>query len=93
MMISAFRLHLIRPAHSLPISYKFVGPSNSVSNLRPVLSTPLRNHHPYSLEEFQGDARDANLHLKLQKQQLDSFNHDFWVDVCLPYFDIRKNEV
>jgi len=66
---------------------EFIGPPDPVSNLRPVLYTnpppepapTLR--HPYSLGEFSGGAQDDDLQWRLQRQQLDAFNHSFWTDV------------
>ena len=64
-----------------------IGPPDPVSNLRPVLytdptsSTPPNLPHPYSLQEFAGRTQDQGLQWRLQRQQLDAFNHSFWTDV------------
>lgn len=61
-----------------------VGPSHPVSNLRPVIyddalpAPSPKPGHPYSLSEFRG-VRDYQW--KLQRQQLDTFNHVFWAEV------------
>lgn len=79
-----------------------VGPSDPLSNLRPVIYTdspspspspPAVRRHPYSLTEFRlrtkaPGAREAGsgaelalaYRWRLQKQQLDAFNHAFWAD-------------
>lgn len=71
-----------------------VGPSDPVSHMRPILyddpPLPRRREttHPYSLREFNGDARDDqdfDLLWRMQRQELDRFNHNFWVDVCPHY--------
>lgn len=69
-----------------------VGPPDPISNLRPVIydDAPLSppTSHPYSLKEFTGDTREYQW--KVQRQELDSMNHQFWADVrrlCL--FDIH----
>lgn len=65
-----------------------VGPSHPLSNLRPVIYDDAlpkpspKPGHPYSLSEFRG-VRDYQW--KLQRQQLDSFNHVFWAEVCSKY--------
>ncbi|KAI0065381.1 hypothetical protein BV25DRAFT_1798454 [Artomyces pyxidatus] len=58
-----------------------VGPPDPISNIRPILyDDPLPDspRHPYSLSEFRGDTRDYQW--KLQRQQLDAWNHAFWTD-------------
>ncbi|KII88447.1 hypothetical protein PLICRDRAFT_111186 [Plicaturopsis crispa FD-325 SS-3] len=66
-----------------------VGPSDPVSHMRPILyddpPLPRRREttHPYSLREFNGDARDDqdfDLLWRMQRQELDRFNHNFWAD-------------
>lgn len=36
--------------------------------------------HPYSLKEFTGDTREYQW--KMQRQEIDEFNHKFWNEVC-----------
>lgn len=60
-----------------------VGPPDPVSNLRPVIYDDLpvqstNTIHPYSLKEFTGDPREYQW--KVQRQQLDAYNHKFWAD-------------
>jgi hypothetical protein len=43
-----------------------------------VTSEPLR--HPYSLNEFGDDSDTLEYQWKLQRQQLDAFNDNFWRD-------------
>ncbi|ETW85860.1 hypothetical protein HETIRDRAFT_243182, partial [Heterobasidion irregulare TC 32-1] len=90
------------PVHDL------IGPSDPLSNLRPVIYTdgpssssssspspspPAIRRHPYSLTEFRlrtkapgarevGPGAEPALayRWRLQKQQLDAFNHAFWAD-------------
>jgi Apoptogenic protein 1 len=81
--------------HSSVCAKHLVGPPDPLSNFRPVIyddySSPSSSslltqsnnskslQHPYSLEEFSGDVRDYQW--KLQRQQLDAFDHLFWSDV------------
>ncbi|TFY72649.1 hypothetical protein EVG20_g324 [Dentipellis fragilis] len=59
-------------------------PPDAISNLRPILyddPVPLSSEelrHPYSLSEFRGDPGEYQW--KLQRQQLDAWNHAFWTD-------------
>ncbi|KAL1944478.1 hypothetical protein VTO73DRAFT_2908 [Trametes versicolor] len=59
-----------------------VGPIDPVSHLRPIIyddaPPPARERHPYSLGEFSGDTREYQW--KMQRQELDAFNHAFWLD-------------
>ena len=51
----------------------------------PPSSPPVLMRHPYSLSEFvtgsQNHIGELELQFKLQRQQLDSFHHNFWLDV------------
>ncbi|KAF8654107.1 hypothetical protein AX16_003640 [Volvariella volvacea WC 439] len=81
-----------RPLHSTAVSRKLVGPIDPVSNLRPVIydNVPAserskRRAHPYSLTEFtlqsyEAVAGENELQLKLQQEQLDALDQQFWVD-------------
>ena len=70
-----------------------VGPPDPVSNLRPVIYDdapplpPSEVRHPYSLREFKGDTREYQW--KIQRQELDAFNHAFWTDVRNTYVSPR----
>jgi len=80
--------------HSTAYARHLVGPIDPISNLRPVIyeddpSLSSRSptaqssdnehlQHPYSLKEFTGDINDYQW--KLQRQQLDAFDHLFWSD-------------
>ncbi|KAJ3779260.1 hypothetical protein FB446DRAFT_613250, partial [Lentinula raphanica] len=68
-----------------------VGPPDPISHLRPIiyddvtpLSSPAVINHPYSLHEFDPEpARNSNayeMQWKLQRQQLDDFSQNFWLD-------------
>jgi hypothetical protein len=83
----ALRVRPLRLLHSSARSCNLVGPPDPVSNLRPVLYTDLPSsprpklRHPYSLTEFAGGKQDDDLQWRLQRLQLDAFNHNFWTDV------------
>lgn len=91
--MNVLRLHkttLPRPSYLRQIHASYackdiVGPPDRVSNLRPVIyddapvPPPDGVRHPYSLREFTGDTREY--HWKMQRQQLDAYNHEFWSDV------------
>jgi len=82
--------------HSTVCAKHLVGPVDPISNIRPIIydddptpsassssfATQSQNNgcllHPYSLKEFSGDIRDYQW--KLQRQQLDAFDHLFWSD-------------
>lgn len=82
-----------RIIHTKPTSKRceLVGPPDPVSHLRPVIYDephvsiePKRLPHPYSLSEFnsaESPSEDLELQYKLQRQQLDAFNHQFWLEV------------
>ncbi|THU89519.1 hypothetical protein K435DRAFT_286283 [Dendrothele bispora CBS 962.96] len=76
---------------SKPCSKVLVGPPDPISHLRPVIyddvpkpSPPSLRHHPYSLSEFDPEPErnqsPYELHWKLQRQQLDDLNQNFWLD-------------
>ena len=71
--------------HSSICTRNLVGPPDPVSNLRPVIyddappPPPSDVRHPYSLGEFTGDTREYQW--KMQRQELDAFNHSYWTDV------------
>ena len=77
----------LRHLHTTARAYNLIGPSDPVSNLRPVVygdappAATQKLNHPYSLREFTGSAKDYDLQWKIQRQQLDAFNHAFWTDV------------
>lgn len=78
------RLHA-RQFHASALRAHLVGPPDPISNLRPVVydddepRTRTDVTHPYSLREFKGDTREYQW--KMQRQQLDAYNHAFWKDV------------
>lgn len=59
----------------------------------PAASPPTLLRHPYSLTEFQ-DARsrpvDLELQFKLQRQQLDTFHENFWLDNNIRYYAAKE---
>lgn len=82
----------IRLLHASVQSCNLIGPPDPISHIRPIIydDSPLPHpptllHHPYSLSEFlpgfPGRTATCELQWKLQRQQLDDFNHNFWIDV------------
>ncbi|KAI0705813.1 hypothetical protein BC835DRAFT_1403653 [Cytidiella melzeri] len=73
-----------RAFHISAVRRDLVGPPDPISNLRPVVYDdapplpPTEVRHPYSLREFRGDTREYQW--KIQRQELDAFNHAFWTD-------------
>lgn len=78
--------HGSRPCHDL------VAPPHPVSHFRPIIygdassqPPPTYLRHPYSLSEFTtgtgSTLGDHELQFLLQRQQLDTFHHSFWLDV------------
>ncbi|EPS98567.1 hypothetical protein FOMPIDRAFT_1148676 [Fomitopsis schrenkii] len=86
----------VRHLHASLVRRHLVGPSDPVSNLRPVIyDDAVPEHrtdltHPYSLREFGGDTREYQW--KMQRQQLDAYNHVFWTD-CNLRFGAAKQAV
>ncbi|THH17814.1 hypothetical protein EW146_g3081 [Bondarzewia mesenterica] len=75
----------LRALHTSTPLRNRIGPPDPISNLRPILyddppptTPPAEPRHPYSLSEFRGDVREYQW--KLQRQQLDEYNHAFWTD-------------
>ncbi|KAI0374940.1 hypothetical protein BV20DRAFT_935221 [Pilatotrama ljubarskyi] len=74
----------LRAFHTSISRSHLVGPPDPVSHLRPVIYDDAppppapRVRHPYSLTEFTGDTREYQW--KMQRQDLDAFNHAFWLD-------------
>jgi len=89
-------LRSLRLLHSSPRTCDYVAPPDPISNIRPILyddptpvtSEPLR--HPYSLNEFRDDSDTLEYQWKLQRQQLDAFNDNFWRD-SNTRFEVAKN--
>ncbi|KZT70170.1 hypothetical protein DAEQUDRAFT_668154 [Daedalea quercina L-15889] len=79
----------IRRLHASLVRGHLVGPSDAISNLRPVIyddAVPEPRTdvtHPYSLREFAGDTREYQW--KMQRQQLDAYNHVFWTNSNLRF--------
>jgi hypothetical protein len=82
--------------HASVCAAHLVAPPDAVSHMRPIVyhdfpdslgpSPPTLLSHPYSLSEFSNTsgndpAADLQLQFHLQRQQLDAFNHNFWLDV------------
>jgi hypothetical protein len=88
----------VRWIHASSRACNLVALPDPISHMRPIIyddaplvSPPSRIRHPYSLSEFavgvQNEAADSELQYKLQRQQLDAFHHNFWLDVSfLTYF-------
>lgn len=90
--------YAVCPFSSTPRSCLLVSPPDPISNIRHVIydeGTATRegvkegfSKHPYSLSEFSQDSFDSatgqnELQLKLQRQQLDTLDQQFWTDVCI----------
>ena len=77
----------VRHLHASLVRRHLVGPPDPISNLRPVIyDDAVPEHrtdvtHPYSLREFGGDTREYQW--KMQRQELDAHNHQFWKEVCV----------
>lgn len=80
-------LRSLRLLHSSVRTCDYVAPPDPISNIRPILyDDPARVtveplQHPYSLNEFRDDSDTLEYQWKLQRQQLDAFNDNFWRDV------------
>jgi len=88
-------LRSLRLLHSSARTCDYVAPPDPISHIRPILyddpapvtSEPLR--HPYSLNEFRDDSDTLEYQWKLQRQQLDAFNDNFWRDSNMR-FEVAK---
>ncbi|KAF8798053.1 hypothetical protein BYT27DRAFT_6916763 [Phlegmacium glaucopus] len=87
--------HGSRPRHDL------VAPPHPVSHFRPIIygdassqPPPTYLRHPYSLSEFTigtGSALgDHELQFLLQRQQLDTFHHSFWLDSNTRFYTAKE---
>jgi len=85
-----------------PVARVLVGPPDRVSHIRPVqyddgirptasgdAPTTSAKTHPYSLEEFSGDI--VEYRWRLERQQLDEFNHHFWADNNTRYAEAKES--
>ncbi|TEB36358.1 hypothetical protein FA13DRAFT_1613136, partial [Coprinellus micaceus] len=91
----------VQRLHTSAVRSDRVAPPHPISHMRPIIyddapaaaSPPALLRHPYSLSEFQ-DATDrpVNLELqfKLQRQQLDAFHHNFWLDNNVRYYAAKE---
>jgi len=83
---SSRNFHVSRQRHDL------VAPPHPVSHLRPIIygdassqPAPTYLRHPYSLSEFSTGTGSTlgdhdELQFLLQRQQMDTFHHSFWLD-------------
>lgn len=82
-----------RGLHSSAPLFHLVGPPDHISHIRPVIyddvpppPPPSRLQHPYSLAEFDPEPPVGtgafDLQWKLQRQQIDNMDQNFWHDVC-----------
>lgn len=92
-----FPSRLVRLFHASAPRRHLVAPPDPVSNMRPVIyedtpseasnpQSPTLLFHPYSLFEFSStttndQASNLELQFRLQRQQLDAFHHNFWLNV------------
>ncbi|KAI0797978.1 hypothetical protein C8Q75DRAFT_801880 [Abortiporus biennis] len=83
-MLARSRIRVSARSLHTTISRKdLVGPPDRISHIRPIIyddapPAPSESRHPYSLGEFTGDTREYQW--KIQRQQLDTFNHEYWLD-------------
>ena len=96
-----FRGVLSRGLHTSRAHAKgdLVGPSDPLSNLRPVVYGGVPEPLPsatvfYSEAELRGTQHDPHeFSLNFAKIQLDALNHAYWADVRLHYFFISGSNV
>lgn len=90
------RRHLVAApdpiSHMRPILYEDVPTPTDSSKSSP----PTLVRHPYSLTEFSdtlenNNASDLELQFRLQRQQLDAFHHNFWLDVSVVLNFVRSS--
>jgi len=88
---------LTRQLHASASLRNLVGPPDPVSNLRPVIyddvlpaSSQSNVRHPYSLTEFGTETATKEYQWKMHRQQLDAFNHEFWVDSNLRFENAKQ---
>jgi len=90
------RFHGSRPRHDL------VAPPHPVSHFRPIIYgdassqpplAPTYLRHPYSLSEFTSGTTlgDHELQFLLQRQQLDTFHHSFWLESNTRFYEARES--
>jgi len=88
--------HGSRPRHDL------VAPPHLVSHIRPIIygdaspqPPPTYLRHPYSLSEFTTGTGttlgDHELQYLLQRQQLDTFHHSFWLESNTRFYAARNS--
>jgi len=93
---SVRNFHCSKPRHDL------VAPPHPVSHFRPIIygdassqPPPTYLRHPYSLSEFTtgtGTALgDHELQFLLQRQQLDTFHHSFWLESNTRFHAARES--
>ena len=85
----------IRNFHGSTPRRDLIAPPHPISHIRPIIygdassqPPPTYLRHPYSLSEFKTGTGttlgDHELQFLLQRQQLDTFHHSFWLEVgCL----------
>jgi len=93
--ISRFTIPCRRSARNFHVSktrHDLVAPPHPVSNFRPIIygdgassqPPPTYLRHPYSLSEFTTRTGttlgDIELQFLLQRQQLDTFHHSYWLE-------------
>lgn len=82
----------VRRIHASSRTCNLIASPDPISHMRPIIyddaplpPPPSRIRHPYSLSEFtaggQNEAAVSELQYRLQRQQLDAFHHNFWLDV------------
>ncbi|EAU88486.1 hypothetical protein CC1G_04192 [Coprinopsis cinerea okayama7 len=97
---AAARHVLKRSIHASTKRLDRVAPPHPISHIRPIIyddapraTAPTLLRHPYSLNEFHDASRtpvDLELQFKLQRQQLDAFHQDFWLDNNVRYYAAKE---
>jgi len=96
-----FRSQPFRSFHSSTPRHDWVAPPHPVSHFRPIiygdaLSQPAPTYlrHPYSLSEFTTETGstlgDHELQFLLQRQQLDTFHHSFWLECNTRFYAAKE---
>jgi len=95
-----YRSQSLRDFHGSRPRHDLVAPPHPVSHIRPIIygdassqPPPTYLRHPYSLSEFTtetGALGDHELQFLLQRQQLDTFHHDFWLDSNTRFYTAKE---
>jgi len=94
------RSQLLRHFHGSRPRHDLVAPPHPVSHFRPIIygdassqPPPTYLRHPYSLSEFTTETAtlgDHELQFLLQRQQMDTFNHSFWLESNTRFYTAKE---